>query len=411
MSNKPRRIFLVAKGVPEDVGGAPIRNYHLLKALCKLPNTEVELFCLCSPDRIESATKQLESELPIKAHLLPYKKRTALITLRALLLDRMQPYMTDYRRNSDLASAVRTRCEEIKPDVIHIEQMDGYYPLVSHLLWMRRQGIKIALDAHNIEAEALKGATRTMPRAKKVVGMWLVPALRHLEDKAGRESDIVFACSEPDLNYFSGLRSTKPTHLIPNGVDCEHFTPSSEKDAATLLFIGGTDYPPNTDALTHYINDIHPRVKQRIPAVRLLIIGGGAKEWITSQGFGSDPSLVPLGFVPDIKPYLDQATIGICPVREGSGTRIKVLTYMAAGLPVVSTSKGAEGIGYTAGKEIFIADTAADFSDELVALLKSGRKRKATGNAGRSLTTEVYDWEIIGRELRKHYGTLLGDRD
>jgi glycosyltransferase involved in cell wall biosynthesis len=114
-----------------------------------------------------------------------------------------------------------------------------------------------------------------------------------------------------------------------------------------------------------------------------------------------------LGFVPDVKPYLDQAEAGICPVRQGSGTRLKVLTFMACGLPLVSTPKGAEGISCTGGKDILLAEDAEGFAASILEIFCNEEKRRELGQAARRLMCERYDWEIIGKSLRAAYTEIF----
>ncbi len=400
-----RRVFVIASDQPGDFGGAPIRNYQLVKELAHAVDTEVELFCTTNnaPDEV---AKTLEQELPIKAHVVHKQPPRLRSTLRALLVDHMQPFMTEYRQ-SGLGGMVRAAAEDALPDAIQIEQLDAYFALRPHLKWLQDKGVKIVLDAHNVELEAFKGAVRTFPFAKRMVGHWLTPAYRDLEQEAITTSDVVLACSPSDAAYFKQMRGDNEVHLIPNGVDCKHFSPVSKHNVTpNLLFIGGTGYPANSDALDFYMREIHPLVKVRVHNAKVLAIGT-SHQWAVEHGFHHDHSLVPLGFVDDIKEQLDQAVIGICPIREGSGTRLKVLTYMAAGLGVVSTAKGSEGIQYGDGQELIIADEPQAFADAIVTLLLNRTALHKMGQAGRQLTLETYNWPVIGEHLKSFYRELL----
>jgi glycosyltransferase involved in cell wall biosynthesis len=146
-----------------------------------------------------------------------------------------------------------------------------------------------------------------------------------------------------------------------------------------------------------YINEIHEKVKKKNPDVRLFAIGMD-KGWLNDLRV-SDSSVEPLGFVDDVRPYLDQAVIGICPIRYGSGTRIKLMTYMAAGLPVVSTRKGAEGVDYVDGNDIVLADNADDFAEAISKMLNNQAFRDEIARNGREFVLKNYDWNVIGKEL------------
>ena len=121
-----------------------------------------------------------------------------------------------------------------------------------------------------------------------------------------------------------------------------------------------------------------------------------------------DASVTALGFVENVKPYLDQADIGICPVRHGSGTRLKILTYLAAGLPVVSTTKGSEGLVYSHNEGIVTADAPAAFAQAIVDSLHDSVEYNAMSIGGRNFVVENYDWNVVGEQLLTiyaNYGT------
>ena len=109
------------------------------------------------------------------------------------------------------------------------------------------------------------------------------------------------------------------------------------------------------------------------------------------------------GYVDDIKSVIASADICIAPIRSGSGTRIKILEYMAMGKPVITTSKGAEGIEYTDGLNIIIEDRIENYPEIIRHLLDDEKKRLALGREGRKLITEKYDWEMYRKRLEKIY--------
>jgi glycosyltransferase involved in cell wall biosynthesis/uncharacterized membrane protein len=400
-----KKIYIVETSVPGDVGGAQIRNYQLIKQLQQTGDVDIKLFCL-SDVALQEEQEKLRTELGITAHVLRKHPSSLTTTLRALIFEGMQPFMTEYRL-SGLGEVFRAACEHSLPDIVHVEQLDAYYCIRPHIAWLQSQGVTVVLDAHNIEAEAFQGAINVFPLPKRLAGKFLLPALKRLETEASANCDVVLTCSQRDADHFKNFNDA--VEVIPNGVDCEQFIPYlSKDDQPTLIFIGGVAYPPNADALSYYIRSVHSTVKKAVPNVRLLAIGA-TSEWLQSSGI-TDDSIVPLGFVDDIRPYLDVSMIGICPVREGSGTRLKVLTYMAAGLPVVSTTKGSEGIAYTDQEEVYIADDADTFARHTIDLLSNNKARTDAGNKGCALVRRQYDWKSIGTSLVHTYRSLFNKK-
>lgn len=387
-----KKIFLVTTNVPGDTGGAEIRNLNLLKQLCKKSGAEVKLFCIRNKEN-EKNIIALEKDLGISVHSVYRHPGSLPLSLRALLFSRMQPFMEEYKM-SGLGEEFRKVCENELPDIVQIEQIEAYYCIRPHIAWLRKQGTKIVLDAHNIEAKALEGAARSFPPAKKAVGELLIKPLRKLEMEAAKNSDAVFACSQKDAEYFKRYART---FVVPNGVDCGQFRPQENGGEPKLIFIGGVKYSPNADALRFYLKSIHPKVKKSIPEIRLIAIGA-TPQWMKNNGI-KDPTVLAAGFVEDIEPYLAQASVGICPIRQGSGTRLKVLTFMAAGIPTVSTAKGAEGIICTAGEDIIIKDDSEGFAESIVSLLSDESLRRNIGSKARRLAKDLYDWDTIGDQL------------
>jgi glycosyltransferase involved in cell wall biosynthesis len=102
------------------------------------------------------------------------------------------------------------------------------------------------------------------------------------------------------------------------------------------------------------------------------------------------------GFVDDLRPLLAGATLAVAPIFAGGGTRVKILEAMAAGTPVVATTKGAEGIDAIAGEQLLIADDAAAFAAHVGALLADHALRARMAQSARRLIEERYDWRVIG---------------
>jgi glycosyltransferase involved in cell wall biosynthesis len=109
------------------------------------------------------------------------------------------------------------------------------------------------------------------------------------------------------------------------------------------------------------------------------------------------------GYISNLKQVIAEADICIAPIRSGSGTRLKILEYMAMGKPVISTSKGAEGIEYTDGLNIIIEDTIDKYPEIIRQLLDDEKKRGALGREARKLIEEKYNWDLYRKPLEKIY--------
>jgi glycosyltransferase involved in cell wall biosynthesis len=116
-----------------------------------------------------------------------------------------------------------------------------------------------------------------------------------------------------------------------------------------------------------------------------------------------DRRLVLTGFVDDVRPYLEEASVYVCPIRDGGGTRLKILDALAMRKPVVASSVAVEGLEVTSDKHLVIADTPRDFARQVTRLLKERDLRESLASEGRRLVEERYDWSAIGSKLNDVY--------
>ena len=133
-----------------------------------------------------------------------------------------------------------------------------------------------------------------------------------------------------------------------------------------LVFVGGFRHPPNVDAVRWFVEDVFPRVRERLPGVRFHCIGSHVVPEI--EALATHPGVVVHGHVPDISPYMDGCRIGLAPLRYGAGVKGKVNLSMAHGQPVVATSCAVEGMHLEPGRDVLVVDDAQGFADAVVAL-------------------------------------------
>jgi glycosyltransferase involved in cell wall biosynthesis len=207
-----------------------------------------------------------------------------------------------------------------------------------------------------------------------------------------RKVNLTVAVSSEEKNIIRRMAGEDKVILTPNGVDTKFFSPMSSGGAKTsVVFMGSYGYAPNIRAARFAIAEILPA----LPGNVSLVITGKSPPADMIQEAVANPRIHVTGFVPDIRPLLRDAVAFINPMWEGAGTRLKVLHAMAIGCPVISTSIGAEGIDYTSGENILLAETAFAFARQVKELLQDPIKAASIGRAGRALVEEKYDWEKI----------------
>jgi glycosyltransferase involved in cell wall biosynthesis len=198
--------------------------------------------------------------------------------------------------------------------------------------------------------------------------------------------------SEPERALLAGvLGHERDIHVLPNGVNAGDYHPDATPEPDTLIFTGALRYAPNHDGMRWFIADVWPHIRSARPAARLRITGDHG-----ALPLPDAPGVERTGFVDDIRPLLSGSWLALAPIFAGGGTRVKILEAMAAGTPVVATSKGAEGIRARTGEHLLIADDATTFAAQVVALLADPALRARLALASRDLVAERYDWSAIG---------------
>jgi glycosyltransferase involved in cell wall biosynthesis len=186
--------------------------------------------------------------------------------------------------------------------------------------------------------------------------------------------------------------------VVTNGVDCERNQPGlSAGQPDTLIYTGAITYPANYDAVQYFISEIYPRVQQQRPQASFTVTG--STEGVDRSRLTVDESVHFSGYVDDIRSTVSRHAVCVVPLREGSGTRLKILEAMALGVPIVSTPKGAEGLDVAHGEHLLIADEPATFAAAVVRLLTDDELRHQLTTNARRRVEERYDWKSIGQQF------------
>jgi len=193
-------------------------------------------------------------------------------------------------------------------------------------------------------------------------------------------------------------QSACQVEVVPNGVNCQFYKPGQYPfHSNTLVYSGALTYSANYDAVHYFLAEIYPRLKQQVPDVSFTITG--TIDGVDCSGLRLDHSVQFSGYVKDIRPLVGGSGVCVVPIRQGSGTRLKILEAMALGVPVVSSSKGAEGLDVADGQHLLIADDPAEFVSKTQAALHDTALRERLIFQARQLVEQRYDWHTIGQQF------------
>lgn len=206
--------------------------------------------------------------------------------------------------------------------------------------------------------------------------------------------------SQEERASLQALAPNLPTvRVIPNGIEWQRYDADyGPPEPDTLIYPGALTFAANLDAMDYFVGGILPLIRARRPGVRLRITG--EVEGVPRGRLPSGEGVEYTGHLPDIRPAVARSAVCVCPVRLGGGTRLKVLEALALSTPVVSTSRGAEGLEVIPGEHLLIGDDPQTFADQVVELLGWPARGREIAARGRELVRARYDWEVIGEELR-----------
>ncbi len=276
----------------------------------------------------------------------------------------------------------------------------------------------IIVDWHNIESEMMwRFANTTRNWAKKIAARRTATLIQRAEDRLLETCATHTVTSERERKKLLARCPSANIRVIPNGVDAAHFLAkdiaqasrrSGQHDAKpTILFVGSMDFHANVDAVTWFSRNAWPEISRNHPDLQFTIVGRDPAPEVCA--LASDRIHV-TGTVDDVRPFYASAVVSVVPIRSGSGTRLKILEAMAAGVPVVSTRLGAEGIHVEDNVHLLLADTGPEIVAAVHRVVSSAETSSRLSRAARELVCRVYDWSIVGKQLRVLHEDLMESR-
>jgi polysaccharide biosynthesis protein PslH len=394
------KVLLLTQVLPYPLDSGPkIKTHGVLKFLA--PRHEVTLLSFARGDQ-RAEVRQLQRQCAA-VHVVPMMRRSrddVIALLRSTLCGEPWVMMRDDR------AVMRRRVDELTRqtafDVVHADQLNmAQYAL-------RVRGARRVLDAHNALWLLYK---RLWQITRAGVQKWLLGRdwrlLKAYEGRLCRTFEAVLAVSETDkLALQEAAEGKTNITVVPIALDTEAILPVAREPIADHVICAGTMYwPPNSDGVQWFASEVWPRIRAQRPTAVFDVIGAAPPRRVMALA-QSGAGIAVAGYVPDMSAYLRCAGVFVVPLRAGGGMRVKILTAMAQGLPIVSTALGCEGIDAQSGRDLLIADTPAEFAAAVVRVLTDVDLATRLSASGRRLVVERYDYRRACRPLDDVYRGL-----
>ncbi len=411
-STTRRRILFLTPQLPyPPEQGTAIRNYNLIAQVAQRHDVALLSFAPEPPsydNPLKTICHPLATVLP-PSRSIPDRLRT--------LLASTAPDMARRLWSPTYAEALRRIVTDERFDIVQVEgiELASYAALIRQ--WLGKDAPAIVFDDHNAEYMLQRRAFETDVR-KPARWPWAAYSfvqwrrLARFERRVCLEADGVVAVSDGAAQALKRRALALEPLALPNGVDVERYHPGLP-DALPLthpavVFTGKMDFRPNIDAMLWFCREVWPLVAAWQPDARLYIVGKNPAPRV--QALAVDPSIIVTGYVPDIVPYFGGADVYIAPLRIGGGTRLKILEALAAGLPLVATTVGAEGISVASGEHCLLADAPTAFADAVMDLIADREHARRLGARGRDFVLAHYDWRALAPLLDPLYYALAQRR-
>ncbi len=395
------KILMLTPYLPYPLlSGGQIRTYNLLKKLA--PKYDVTLFALIKEDSERQYLNELQKYCK-KVQLFRRSKRP--FTIKNILQTAFSsfPFLVVRNHVPETLRAVEDELQREHYDLIHAET----FYMMPHI---PKTNVPIILVEQTIEYLGYESfAQRTkFPFLKSLLKID-VAKIKRWEEFYWRNCTKLITMSEEDRQFINQvLDDAKKIVVVSNGVDVEWFGQKKKKlpPDPTVLSVGTFNWLPNVEAVNFLVQEIWPKIKERLPQTKLWIVGNAPTKQIFDYQ-KKDTSITITGGIPDIRDAFAGAHVLLAPVLSGKGTRYKILEAMASGTPIVATETAVEGLGVTNGVHVLTESTAEGLANLTIKVLHDPALQQQLAENGYKFIESKYDWKFIAQKLDDIYKDLV----
>ena len=402
--NEPRKVLAITSELPWPLNtGGHIRSFHIFRSLAKQFDLRVLAGVTCCSDPgIERLRAERIDVCPVE--LADREPQSEMKRVLNAVLHREPCVMFRRHDRPEFRLAVRQQLANQTPDLVYLDHLD---PFSFRDLFPES---RIVCDLHNVYSTL---AARVAEERRWPVSLYLrreAKLLSEMEQAVAQRASTLMTVSAEEQTHFRGL-GAGDVHLVPNGVDCAAWSDFPVGRAAkppVILYLGALSWQPNAKAAEFLARDVMPQILARHPDAKLTIVGRNPGPDVKS--LATLPGVELHADVPDVVDFLKSASLMAVPLDSGGGTLLKILEAFAAGLPVVSTPIGAEGIECAHGEHLWIGEREA-FAKTLLDAISSPQLATRFADRARLLAETKYDWPVVGRVACRAVAGAIGEAD
>lgn len=402
------KILWISQNLPyPPKTGVLQRNYNLINQASKFAT--VDLIAIVKNDILpgfseEVAARELRKicrrveavRLPIESS----RARFGFVVLKSLAT--RNPFTVNWASSDLLRGAVQRAVARDKYDIVYFDTISlaQYRSLAA--------GMPRVLNHHNIESHLLERRLGYERHPLKRFYFGLEAAkLRRYEASVALDYDAHLVVSALDGERLSGISPGVTTAVVANGVDTDYFRPSGgDPEPGHLLMVSGMNWFPNRDAVLLMVQRIWPALIRERPQTRLTIVGASPPQPVLDLA-ARDSRVQVTGFVDDVRPYMEAAEVYLCPMRDGGGTRLKILDALSMGKAIVATTMALEGIAVEPETHVIVADSPDDFVTQILRVIDDPTLARRLGVAGREFASRNFSWTVIGDRMEAAFAAIL----
>lgn len=394
------KILMLAPYVPyPPASGGQIRTFNLLKYL-KI-NHNITLVSLYKNEEEKNYINHLK-KFADHIYLCKRPKNPWQIGNIFKSIFSPLPFLIVRNFSSEARNVITKLLKTHEFDVIHAET----FYIMPHI---PRTDVPVLLVEQTIEYKVYQHFVRSLNTFIRPFFYLDTLKLAYWERHFWKKASLVVAVSEPDEKVIKTLEPTIKTTIIPNGAGDEMIAktiPSKNLDKATILFQGNFNWLQNVEAANYLVKKIFPLLNNVLPDLKIIISGQNANKISRLKRDGVIIKDIRANDVAAVKRLFGHATLFIAPIFGPGGTRLKILAAMAAGVPVISTSVGVEGLDVVADKHALIANDENQFVEKISKILTDQQTYQEVQKNAYKLVSENYNWKKITEKLELFYKNL-----